>query len=1042
MDDPSRVQHAKPFAGQLKDYGLPIITGSKPHQRFAHVLGVLNDILGGFDQSYTMQASLKELIEILRSPELPYGQASQVLSTLSGRIPARLEDLLRSTIDAAQNKGAEFPAARLRKLTDNFIRDSVDSAIRAQVTTTMSPLTAIFNEYAGGLKAHESSTLASLFNRYAQVESVFTGEADVVLALRQQTDNDLDAVVAMQLSHNGVLRKNALIMSILDKHVKNSNLIPRSADAPMSIALTTLAGLQGRNAAPVALKAREVSIAADLPSLADREAQMESILKASVTTTTRYGGEATFHTPSLDVLRELADSQHSVYDVLHSFFGHQLVHVAFAALVTYVVRAYRAYDVLGFDYHVEDFDAEERAVLSWDFKLQGSNERERKLVSRQTSATDLRALQNKADGNQVRKGVMTSCSNVADLSDVLPKVLKAFGRQSDPANPTNVLNIAVTDEAEAKDAEARELFVQYVNQFSAELRVAGVRRVTFLICQSGQYPKFATLRPGAQGKWTEETSIRNVEPALAYQLELDRMSATFDITSVPVASSTIHLYFARGIANPADCRFFVRSLVRPGRIQGNLADYLVSESDRIVNDILNTLEVALGQAEYRNADASHIFMSFIYELDLSLEEVQTALAGFIDRHGQRLFRLRITGAEIRIVLKSPNGGEPRKIRTFITNETGFTVRYEAYEEIIGDDGTTLLNNINVPGYPAPQHMQSAHAPYMPKVALQSRRSRAHALQTTFAYDFIDVLRQSIRASWKKAGTAAPAEPIKSSFELIFDENEQLREVTRAPGMNKIGMVAWIIEMLTPEYPTGRKMVLIANDVTVQAGSFGPTEDRFFAAASRLSRQLGIPRLYISANSGARIGLATEPLELFKAKFINNDAAKGFEYLYLDEEGFHSLNSTAPGSVITKETTAEDGSTHHVITDIIGLSQNGLGVECLSGSGLIAGETSRARDEIFTATIVTGRSVGIGAYLARLGERLIQVEGSPLILTGYQALNKLLGREVYTSNLQLGGPQSEYHLKAFCRLVMISIIILDSDSSFSIFPSLSLHSYVP
>lgn len=1007
MDDPSRVQHAKPFAGQLADYGLPVITGSKPHQRFSHVLGVLDDVLGGFDQSYTMQASLKELVEILRSPELPYGQASQVLSTLSGRIPARLEDQLRSTIDAAHQKGAEFPAARLRKLSDAFIRDSVDAAIRAQVTTTMAPLAAIFNEYAGGLKAHESATLASIFTRYAAVESVFTGEADVVLALRQQHDNDLDAVVAMQLSHNGVLRKNALIMSIMDKYVKNSNLIPRSSEAPMTVALTTLAGLQGRHAAPVALKAREVAIAADLPSLADREAQMESILKASVMSS-RYGGDASYHTPSLDVLRELADSQHSVYDVLTAFFSNQIVHVAFAALVTYVIRAYRAYDVLGFDYTVEDFETEERAVLSWDFKLQGSTERGRKLAERQASASDLKALQSKGDGDQVRKGVMTSCSNVADLVDVLPKVLKAFGNKNNPANPTNVLNIAVTDEGEAKDAEARELFAHYVNQFSAELRVAGVRRVTFLICQTGQYPGFSTLRPGAQGKWTEETTIRNVEPALAYQLELDRMSA-FDITSVPVASSTIHLYFARGIANPADSRFFVRSLVRPGRIQGNLADYLVSESDRIVNDILNVIEVALGQPEYRNADASHIFMSFIYELDLSLEQVQTALAGFIDRHGQRLFRLRITGAEIRLVLKSPNGGESMKIRSFITNETGFTVRYEAYEEVIGDDGTTLLKNINVPGYPAPQHMQSAHAPYMPKVALQSRRSRAHALQTTFAYDFIDVLRQSVRASWKKAGISVPSEPIKSVSELVFDENEELREVSRAPGMNKIGMVAWMVEMLTPEYPTGRKMVLIANDVTLQAGSFGPTEDRFFAAASRLSRQLGIPRLYISANSGARIGLATEPMELFKAKFINNDAAKGFEYLYLDEEGFHSLNAKAAGSVITKEVTAEDGSIHYVITDIIGLSKNGLGVECLSGSGLIAGETSRARDEIFTATIVTGRSVGIGAYLARLGERLIQVEGSPLILTGYQALNKLLGREVYTSNLQLGGPQSEYQV---------------------------------
>ena len=54
--------------------------------------------------------------------------------------------------------------------------------------------------------------------------------------------------------------------------------------------------------------------------------------------------------------------------------------------------------------------------------------------------------------------------------------------------------------------------------------------------------------------------------------------------------------------------------------------------------------------------------------------------------------------------------------------------------------------------------------------------------------------------------------------------------------------------------------------------------------------------------------------------------------------------------------------------------------------------------------MTGRSVGIGAYLNRLGSRVIQMQNGPMILTGYSALNKLLGKEVYVSQDQLGGPQ--------------------------------------
>lgn len=55
-------------------------------------------------------------------------------------------------------------------------------------------------------------------------------------------------------------------------------------------------------------------------------------------------------------------------------------------------------------------------------------------------------------------------------------------------------------------------------------------------------------------------------------------------------------------------------------------------------------------------------------------------------------------------------------------------------------------------------------------------------------------------------------------------------------------------------------------------------------------------------------------------------------------------------------------------------------------------------------LVTCRAIGIGAYLVRLGQRTIQVDNSHIILTGAGALNKVLGREVYTSNNQLGGVQ--------------------------------------
>eukprot|EP00105_Crassostrea_gigas_P037734 XP_019921882.1 PREDICTED: acetyl-CoA carboxylase-like [Crassostrea gigas] len=57
--------------------------------------------------------------------------------------------------------------------------------------------------------------------------------------------------------------------------------------------------------------------------------------------------------------------------------------------------------------------------------------------------------------------------------------------------------------------------------------------------------------------------------------------------------------------------------------------------------------------------------------------------------------------------------------------------------------------------------------------------------------------------------------------------------------------------------------------------------------------------------------------------------------------------------------------------------------------------------------VTCRAIGIGAYLVRLGQRTIQVENSHINPIGAGALNKVLGKEVYTSNNQLGGIQIMY-----------------------------------
>ena len=113
------------------------------------------------------------------------------------------------------------------------------------------------------------------------------------------------------------------------------------------------------------------------------------------------------------------------------------------------------------------------------------------------------------------------------------------------------------------------------------------------------------------------------------------------------------------------------------------------------------------------------------------------------------------------------------------------------------------------------------------------------------------------ANWREQSRPGDSIPnpsdVVTQVEYDLDAQDRLVPVKRFPGENTIGMVAWKMTLKTPEYPAGRDIIVIANDITIEIGSFGPREDLLFKEASVLARKLGIPRIYLAANSGARIG---------------------------------------------------------------------------------------------------------------------------------------------------------------------------------------------
>lgn len=163
-------------------------------------------------------------------------------------------------------------------------------------------------------------------------------------------------------------------------------------------------------------------------------------------------------------------------------------------------------------------------------------------------------------------------------------------------------------------------------------------------------------------------------------------------------------------------------------------------------------------------------------------------------------------------------------------------------------------------------------------ALRKRRAVARKAGSTYAPEFLGLLEAALVKIWsayqRQSEAAVPKELLKAQALGLVEGT--LKET---PGASDIGMLAWRLLLRTPEFPGGRSVVLIANDVTHQAGSFGVKEDHLFQQATAYARQRGLPRVYIACNSGARVGLVEEIIPKLQVKWKDvEDPAKGFEYL--------------------------------------------------------------------------------------------------------------------------------------------------------------------
>uniref|UniRef100_A0A8D2LV15 acetyl-CoA carboxylase n=1 Tax=Varanus komodoensis TaxID=61221 RepID=A0A8D2LV15_VARKO len=988
LDDPSRVQQAELHTGALPKIQSTALRGEKLHRVFHYVLDNLVNVMNGYclpEPFFNSKVKdwVERLMKTLRDPSLPLLELQDIMTSVSGRIPPNVEKSIKKEMaQYASNITSvlcQFPSQQIANILDSHAATLNRKSEREVFFMNTQSIVQLVQRYRSGIRGHMKAVVMDLLRQYLKVETQFQhGHYDkCVFALREENKSDMNTVLNYIFSHAQVTKKNLLVTMLIDQLCGRD---PTLTDELINI-LTELTQLSKTTNAKVALRARQVLIASHLPSYELRHNQVESIFLSAID---MYG-----HQFCIENLQKLILSETSIFDVLPNFFYHSNQVVRMAALEVYVRRAYIAYELNSVQHRqLKD----NTCVVEFQFMLPTShpNRLGRNAGSTEPTWRSDVLLDNSFTPPCQRMGAMVSFRTFDEFRfnawykatrpfpPPLPRV--SFDLQSARDEPIHILNIAIKTDCDIDDEGLAAMFREFTQ---SKVSLASI------------------LLPKPSMQHFEEDRIyRHLEPALAFQLELNRMR-NFDLTAIPCANHKMHLYLGAAKveagAEVTDYRFFVRAIIRHSDLVTKEAsfEYLQNEGERLLLEAMDELEVAFNNTNVRT-DCNHIFLNFVPTVIMDPSKIEESVRSMVMRYGSRLWKLRVLQAELKINIRLTPTGKAIPIRLFLTNESGYYLDISLYKEVT-DPRTAQIMFQAYGDKQGPLHGMLINTPYVTKDLLQSKRFQAQSLGTTYVYDIPEMFRQEL--------ATLPAPPLPSDMltytELVLDDQGQLVHMNRLPGGNEIGMVAWLMTLKSPEYPDGRDIIVISNDITYRIGSFGPQEDLLYLRASELARLQGIPRIYVAANSGARIGLAEEIRHMFHVAWEDPaDPYKGFKYLYLTPQDYKKVSAL---NSVHCEHVEDGGESRYKITDVIG-KEEGIGTENLRGSGMIAGESSLAYEEIITINLVTCRAIGIGAYIVRLGQRTIQVENSHIILTGAGALNKVLGREVYTSNNQLGGIQ--------------------------------------
>jgi acetyl-CoA carboxylase / biotin carboxylase 1 len=1001
LDDPSQVKRAETFEGKFPEKKSKLFL--KPHQMLQQSIQEVKTLLAGYDYPDNLyEKKIKESVNSLKKileKDVLIAEFLEKLAPFLVQVPSLISSQVQEILYSNKfDNVADMINLGLVKLFDEHLK-TLSETKKQEFLAFRASIKDIFSIYEGGAKKYVMDLLSSFAELYLSAEKYYTSnkqEESIYLTLRDEFKGDLLKAFEVTLSHERLQKRNKIMIEILNE-VESFSLV----DDFMSY-LDQFSNLTQKSYSSLALISKHMIMRSRMPSFQRMRSQMEEIFKNAISDEKNRNS----------ILKEVIDKTNFGPDILMTFFSHEDPKIREIANEVYVRKSYLPFENKLFKYSETD----KYKSMIWKFiqtrdSVQGETNLKDGIVG-SASTDNISELGNETE-DYTGFGVMVGFEQLQDLQIYLPNALKLFESSENDNDSINILNLVIKwRETDVPDDDwFIKTFSQIFETYIKIIQPYDIRRITVVVDFKEKLPFYYTFRQ--RSGYKEDPIYRHIEPTLAFQLLLRKMS-NYNITPFSISNPSVHIYYATAKQTDSsrnavlDNRFFVRTLILKGDIfsQENPDEAKIAELERLLIDSLNGLALAMSDSKFKQTYANHIYIHVIPVLTYKPDGIQEIFDRLQVDHAERLKELRVSQIEAKCKIRTSEKEKPMNLRFVMTNTTGYKLLAEFYQETVNPvTGKSIYSALI--SQQSPLHGTDLNAPHPLLSQAEVKREIAHNYETSYVYDYPALFELTLKYIWKvyaksnnlNVKSILPKDLV-NAVELSLNDQGNLEPVEYSHiGKNKYGIIVWKITLKTPEYPKGRDIIVIANDITYQSGSFGVLEDKIFFKASELARKEKIPRVFVNANSGARIGLAKEIQKAFKIAWVNpEDPSKGQKYLYLSEKDHSRLSKSVNAELIE-----DQGEKRWKIIDIIG-EEDGIGVENLKGSGLIAGETSRAYKEIFTINYVASRTVGIGAYLVRLGHRVIQHKNVPILLTGASALNKVLGSDVYTSNRQIGGIQ--------------------------------------